>query len=292
MTESTHDDFVTGEASTTRHPSNDQPMEPEVFDRGNPMRRCTAKLSNGSGERCRKWAIRGGNVCATHGGRAKQTVEKARRRLAENADRGAKQLLKLAFDQKQSADIRLKATLQLLDRAGVNAKTSVEVEVGVKPVDQIIEGITTSLETTSRDAYRRAQGHTPPALAVGSAAGSGETPDDDDEPLIGEVIDADEFAARGHVNVVDHTDTRDSYERARADRAAVDMAGSGGSTGGLGASRYANPDPGLMTAADAAEHVASLRRAAAQRARYEASEAGRAIVRRPQRALPPGRSAR
>jgi hypothetical protein len=42
--------------------------------------RCKAKRSNG--EPCRAFAIRGGEVCSTHGGRAPQTKRKAAERVA------------------------------------------------------------------------------------------------------------------------------------------------------------------------------------------------------------------
>lgn len=46
-------------------------------------RRCTAR-SKRSGERCRKAAIRGGGVCAMHGGSAGQVRRAAQRRLVES----------------------------------------------------------------------------------------------------------------------------------------------------------------------------------------------------------------
>jgi hypothetical protein len=45
--------------------------------------RCTAHRSDG--EPCRAWAIRGGRVCAAHGGRAPQVRAAARRRLESAA---------------------------------------------------------------------------------------------------------------------------------------------------------------------------------------------------------------
>lgn len=44
--------------------------------------KCTAK-SKQSGERCKRWPIRGGTVCAIHGGKVPRVVAAARRRLEE-----------------------------------------------------------------------------------------------------------------------------------------------------------------------------------------------------------------
>ncbi|PSG97484.1 hypothetical protein BRD56_05365 [Thermoplasmatales archaeon SW_10_69_26] len=46
-------------------------------------RRCTA--TNNRGERCRKYAIKGGNVCEVHGGSAPQVKKKAGERMREAA---------------------------------------------------------------------------------------------------------------------------------------------------------------------------------------------------------------
>lgn len=303
-----HDDTATGPAAAEQtqdgtaadEPSTTRPLvkwseawwatrSPDVQ-----ARRCTARLSDESGQRCGKAAMKGQRVCGTHGGRSKRAIEAAKRRIAETADVAAKQLLKLAFDDKQSADIRLKATLQLLDRAGVNAKTSVEVEVGVKPVNQIMEGIVTTLETGSRADWRRSQGivdDNPPALADLGALCAG-----DSNEVIGEVVDEGEYrgriAAQSRVNEGSQADAHDVYERDRAERAAASLRRSQEPTSGHVPRRYDSPDDGMMTTAEAADHVGNLRRAAAQRVREDALDAGHAVVHRPQRALPPGRSSR
>lgn len=49
----------------------------------NDDRRCAA-MSKRSGERCKRAAIRGGRVCATHGGSSRQAKAAAARRLAES----------------------------------------------------------------------------------------------------------------------------------------------------------------------------------------------------------------
>lgn len=51
----------------------------------NDPRRCSARTS--SGRPCRAWAIKGGTVCVTHGGRAPQVQKAARRRVEEEARR-------------------------------------------------------------------------------------------------------------------------------------------------------------------------------------------------------------
>lgn len=55
--------------------------------------RCTAKSSR-SGEQCKRDAIRGGTVCATHGGRAPQVKAAAAERVArDNAERTARRMV-------------------------------------------------------------------------------------------------------------------------------------------------------------------------------------------------------
>lgn len=126
--------------------SNDQPMEREFFDRGDPTRRCTAHRKNG--ERCRKWAIMGGTVCATHGGAAKHVRNAARVRLANAADRMAIQLLKMATDDNVSDGVKLNAIRDALDRAGLGIKA--EIEVTAKPYESIFE----QMSGGSRAAHR------------------------------------------------------------------------------------------------------------------------------------------
>jgi hypothetical protein len=45
-------------------------------------RKCTAK-SKSTGERCRRWAIRGGDVCPMHGGSAKHVRQRAEQRMED-----------------------------------------------------------------------------------------------------------------------------------------------------------------------------------------------------------------
>jgi hypothetical protein len=61
----------------------------------------------------------------------------------------------MATDPNVSESVRLSAIKDALDRAGVSAKTAVEVEVGPpKPYEQILDGLAV-IESGSREAYRR-----------------------------------------------------------------------------------------------------------------------------------------
>ncbi|MGW5522713.1 hypothetical protein [Gordonia sp. NPDC003950] len=68
----------------------------------------------------------------------------ARARLEMAADRMAKNLLKMAVDDDVADGVRLAATNSALDRAGLSAKTAVEVEVGPsKGFEQILNAMIT-----------------------------------------------------------------------------------------------------------------------------------------------------
>jgi hypothetical protein len=118
-----------------------------------PERRCTAHRKNG--ERCKNAARLGTNVCDYHGAKAPQVKRKARQRIEEAADRLACELLKMATDGNVADSVKLAAIKDALDRAGLAAKSAVEVEVSPpKPYEAILEGI----EAGSRAEYRRSIG--------------------------------------------------------------------------------------------------------------------------------------
>lgn len=115
-----------------------------------PERRCTAHRKNG--DQCKNAARHGTNVCDFHGAKAPQVRRKARQRLEEAADRMACELLKMATADGVADSVKLAAIRDALDRAGLGAKTAVEVEVGPpKPYEAILDRI----EAGSRADYRR-----------------------------------------------------------------------------------------------------------------------------------------
>ncbi|MGB8505547.1 HGGxSTG domain-containing protein, partial [Mycobacterium sp.] len=60
--------------------------------------RCTARTTGGAP--CRKYPIRGANVCRVHGGAAPQVRAAAKRRLEQAADVLVQRLLGFALDGK------------------------------------------------------------------------------------------------------------------------------------------------------------------------------------------------
>jgi len=123
-----------------------------TYDRIDPSpRRCKAHSSR-TGEPCKLPPVKGSNVCRSHGGAAPQVKRKARQRIEEAADRMARELLKMATDDHVADSVKLAAIRDALDRAGLAAKSAVEVEVGPqKPYEAILE----SIEAGSRAEYRR-----------------------------------------------------------------------------------------------------------------------------------------
>jgi hypothetical protein len=120
-----------------------------------PERRCTAHRKNG--DQCKNAARQGTNVCDFHGAKAPQVKRKARQRIEEAADRLACELLRMATGDDVADSVKLAAIRDALDRAGLSAKTAVEIEVGPpKPYEQILDGIKV-LEGGSREVFRRSQ---------------------------------------------------------------------------------------------------------------------------------------
>ncbi|MFE0751046.1 hypothetical protein [Gordonia sp. NPDC058843] len=107
--------------------------------RPNPDRVCTARRTNG--QPCTRIAIAGGNVCPAHGGLAPAIQAKARARLQSAADRMAKELLKIAVSDDAPDNVKLAAIRDALDRAGLSAKTSMEVDVTPKGFEQVLTAV-------------------------------------------------------------------------------------------------------------------------------------------------------
>jgi hypothetical protein len=85
---------------------------------------CQAHTS--SGRPCKKYAIVGGFVCATHGGSAPQVRAAANRRLLALAPR-AVQVLADLMEQAESEPVRARAAIDLLDRVLGRAVTPIDV---------------------------------------------------------------------------------------------------------------------------------------------------------------------
>ena len=135
-------------------PTNDAPI---------PVVRCKA-TSTTSGERCKRWSIRGATVCQIHGGRlpnvvdhANAVVESARLRLYGMADDAAEVLNELI--QPGVADaLRLKAAESILNRAGLKDSVDINVEVthNEKPSEGILKSLAIMRERNEEAARRKA----------------------------------------------------------------------------------------------------------------------------------------
>ena len=99
-------------------------------------RRCIArgvgKTNNWQGNRCTQRALRGAKVCRFHGGNLPNVKKAAQAALATAALPAAEKLIHIALRKGGVSDSdRIKAIIQILDRAGVEGKQTVTVELAL-----------------------------------------------------------------------------------------------------------------------------------------------------------------
>lgn len=101
-----------------------------------PPKKCSAHSSQ-TGEPCKQYAIPGTTVCHWHGGNAPATRDAARRRLAAlvpDALTGLEGMagLRTLDEMAKKEEVRLRALMDILDRAGL--KPTDKVQVTEEPV--------------------------------------------------------------------------------------------------------------------------------------------------------------
>lgn len=109
----------------------------EYLKDGRVRRWCHGRKKDGT--QCLKAPIEGGTVCSKHGGRAPHIKRAAQARIENAADRLAMQLLGMAEDPDMAPAVKLAAIRDALDRAGLSARTAVEVSVELKPYEKLFE---------------------------------------------------------------------------------------------------------------------------------------------------------
>lgn len=102
--------------------------------------KCKAK-SKRSGKRCKRDVIRGGTVCAMHGGKAPQVIAKAKIRLAALVDPAITRLEKVIKKSKHEPSA-VAAAKDILDRVGLKPTDKVKFEGDIEVSDPGREKLT------------------------------------------------------------------------------------------------------------------------------------------------------
>jgi len=123
--------------------------------------RCDS-VSHSTGERCKRWSTLGARKCAKHGGlrglpnvQAYRTkvLEDARLQLLAASGEAVDRLIELRDDPNVPAAVRLKASSEILDRAGIHRGTEITVSGPAQPevsASEIIRGRLQRLAAASR----------------------------------------------------------------------------------------------------------------------------------------------
>ncbi len=97
-------------------------------------------------------------MCRAHGGAAPQIRAAAKRRLEEASDRISERLIGMAESDTIPAYVSLQAVNSVLDRAGIVEPKEANVNVSVRPYEQVLD----SLVGGSRSEYRASVGRPDP----------------------------------------------------------------------------------------------------------------------------------
>jgi hypothetical protein len=109
-----------------------------------PSRRCTAHKTDG--DTCGNYSIKGGFVCAAHGGSAGHVREAANLRILGAVDPVISKLIALALDDDVPPAVQLRACIDVLDRAGLQPAQKVEItEITDEMLDAEIERLLTDM---------------------------------------------------------------------------------------------------------------------------------------------------
>jgi hypothetical protein len=102
--------------------------------------RCEAHTQDGN--RCRREAIAGANVCRMHGGAIPAVKAKAAARIGNAADEMVKRLHAMLDDPSVGSTEKMKIAQDMLDRAGLNATNKLLVGVGeVDPIEGLFRDL-------------------------------------------------------------------------------------------------------------------------------------------------------
>jgi hypothetical protein len=96
---------------------------------------CSAHLSDGSGQGCKKAAMRGQSVCRSHGGAAPAARAAADRRLDALLPKALNRVEHTIDDMSIDAAVRLRASFGVMDRRGIGEVSTLRVEHVQEPVD-------------------------------------------------------------------------------------------------------------------------------------------------------------
>lgn len=109
-------------------------------EKGDPVARpCRARRTNG--EPCKNSAIRGGTVCARHGGSAPQVRAKANQRLIEMVLPAMKELNRILNREDVADADKLRAIQMVLNRTGYSERQ--QIDIGLReetPFDRLSKG--------------------------------------------------------------------------------------------------------------------------------------------------------